>query len=305
MENNSKKLVGRFAPSPSGRMHLGNIFAALMSYISAKKVGGQWIVRIEDLDKERCRPEYADDILRDLEWLGLLWDSAVVRQSERDDLYLASFNMLKEKSLLYPCFCTRADLLSSSAPHAADGIRIYPGTCRNLKTFEIGELQKNRRPAWRIRVSGTDEFTDGHYGRQRANLASDVGDFIVRRADGNFAYQLAVCVDDSAQGVSQVVRARDLLSSAHQQRFLYQNLGLSAPQFSHIPLILSPDGRRLSKRDKDCSMAFLRERFSAEEIIGKLMFLSGFLKENRPVTISDSLSLFSWEKLVKEDIVLQ
>ena len=321
---------GRFAPSPSGRMHLGNIYAALISWLSAKKDGGSWLLRIEDLDRQRCKREYADQLMDDLLWLGLKWDEGPTPagnacnaknecaarnergaapqsffQSERDSIYQKYFRALEERGLVYDCFCRRADLLASSAPHANDGTPIYAGTCRNLSPADRERLLKERSPAKRIRLPDRESiFIDGHYGQQKLNLARDAGDFIIRRADGNFSYQLAVTVDDALMGVTQVARGRDLLASTHQQLFLYEALGLAAPQFYHFPLLVNKEGRRLSKRDKDTDMGYLRTRFSPQEIIGKLMFLCGMSPAYKPMDLQEAAAIFVWNKLPRKDIVV-
>lgn len=299
---------------------MGNIYAALISWLSVKKDGGSWLLRIEDLDKQRCKREWADFLMDDLLWLGLEWDEGPGKkslkdknraaaksyyQSERDSIYKKYFRALEELGLVYDCFCRRADLLAASAPHANDGTPIYAGTCRNLSPADRERLLKERSPAKRIRLPDRESiFVDGHYGPQKCKLARDTGDFIIRRADGNFSYQLAVTVDDALMGVTQVARGRDLLASTHQQLFLYEALGLAAPQFYHFPLLVDKEGRRLSKRDKDLDMGYLRTRFSPQEIIGKLMRLCGFLNRDDELTLSDALELFDWEQLPKRDIVL-
>ncbi len=262
-------------------------------------------MRIEDLDRQRCKREYADQLMDDLLWLGLEWDEGPVFQSERDEIYQKYFSALEERGLVYDCFCRRADLLAASAPHASDGTPIYAGTCRDLSAADRERLLKERSPAKRIHLPNRESiFVDGHYGQQKCNLARDCGDFILRRADGNFSYQLAVTVDDALMGVTQVARGRDLLASTHQQLFLYEALGLAAPQFLHFPLLVDKEGRRLSKRDKDLDMGYLRTRFLPQEIIGKLMRLCGFLNHDDELELSDALEIFSWEKLPKRDIVL-
>ena len=335
---------GRFAPSPSGRMHLGNIYAALISWLSAKKDGGAWLLRIEDLDRQRCKREWADQLMDDLLWLGLEWDEGPGKscvqgqnraanegqaktaggaarnlqdqnratfsdssyyQSERDAIYQKYFRALEERGLVYDCFCRRADLLAASAPHASDGTPIYAGTCRNLSPADRERLLKEHSPAKRIRLPDRESaFDDDHYGQQKCNLARDCGDFILRRADGNFSYQLAVTVDDALMGVTQVARGRDLLASTHQQLFLYDALGLAAPRFFHFPLLVDKEGRRLSKRDKDLDMGYLRASFTPQKIIGKLMRLCGFLNRDDALNLSDALELFDWERFPKRDIVL-
>jgi glutamyl-tRNA synthetase len=286
-------------------MHLGNIYAALISWLSVKKDGGQWLLRIEDLDRQRCKREYADQLMDDLLWLGLDWDEGPVFQSERDEIYQKYFSALEERGLVYDCFCRRADLLASSAPHANDGTPIYAGTCRNLSPADRERLLKEREPAKRIRLPDRESiFVDGHYGPQKCKLARDAGDFILRRADGNFSYQLAVTVDDALMGVTQVARGRDLLASTHQQLFLYDALGLQKPQFLHFPLLVDKEGRRLSKRDKDLDIGYLRTRFAPQEIIGKLMFLCGMSPSCKPMDLQEAAAIFAWNKLPQEDIVV-
>ena len=308
-------MKGRFAPSPSGRMHLGNVYSALLSYLSAKKSGGEWILRIEDLDRQRCKKEYSAQLLDDLLWLGLKWDnfssdstfpglSDEFFQSNRDTFYLKSFDLLSEKGLVYDCFCRRADLLASSAPHASDGRAVYSGKCRKLSENEKSILYKTRSPAKRLIVEDRNaSFTDGHFGLQICSLASDCGDFIIRRADGNFSYQLAVVVDDALMGVDEVVRGRDLISSTFEQLYLYEKLDFNrAPTFYHLPLLVSEDGRRLSKRDKDSDMGFLRENYSSEFLIGKILFLCGCIEKEEKLSLSEAVSAFDWKKVKKEDI---
>ena len=184
------KTVGRFAPSPSGRMHLGNVFSAMMAWLSVRSAGGEMVLRIEDLDPDRCRPEYAEQLKRDLAWLGLDWDREQMPQSRRTEAYRAQFARLEAMGLVYPCYCTRSELHAASAPHASDGNVIYAGTCRTLTPAERAE--KTRRPAWRLRVPDRDTaFRDGVQGLYHENLAHDCGDFIIRRSDGVYAYQLA------------------------------------------------------------------------------------------------------------------
>lgn len=297
-------IKGRFAPSPSGRMHLGNVYTALMSWLLAKSKGGEWVLRIEDLDRQRCKKEFADLIMEDLSWLGLEWDEKpVVFQSARTEIYLRHLEILKSRGGVYPCFCRRADLMASSAPHASDGTPVYSGTCRNLLPQEIQNKLKTQNPALRVHVPDTESrFTDAHYGEQRCNLQKDCGDFILCRADGNVSYQLAVVVDDALMGVTQVVRGNDLLPSTHQQIFLYGALGFTPPEFFHIPMLLSHDGKRLSKRDSSLSMQELRKNFSAAQLIGKIMRLTGFLEKEISLTPFQALEFFSEEKLPHKDI---
>ena len=223
--------TGRYAPSPSGRMHLGNLMCCLLAWLSAKSKGGQVLLRIEDLDTQRCPRSYADAIVDDLAWLGLAADGPTppIYQSDRSEIYQRYFDELSRRGLVYPCFCSRSQLHAASAPHRSDGQVIYAGTCRGLTPAEIAERSKTRAPAWRVQVP--DEviaFEDGHMGHYEENLARDCGDFFLRRADGVFAYQLAVVVDDALMGVDEVVRGSDLLSSTPRQLWLYRELGQSA-----------------------------------------------------------------------------
>lgn len=307
--------IGRFAPSPSGRMHLGNIFAALMSYASAKSKGGKWILRIEDLDRQRCRPEYSQQIVDDLLWLGLTPDEGPGSaaggphgpyfQSLRDDIYAETFDRLQKAGLVYECFCRRQDLTASSAPHASDGHTIYARTCLNLAEAQKAELRLTRKPAWRILLPDeVSTFTDGHYGPQTANLAADRGDFYVRRSDGNFAYQLAVIVDDAMMGVNEVVRGRDLLPASHEQTFLLRSLGFEAPSYCHFPLLLSPDGARLSKRDRSLAMDRIREKLKPGELIGLMAWLVGLQPHWSPMTIDNFVASFNWDLIPREDITV-
>ena len=299
--------AGRYAPSPSGRMHLGNLMCCLLAWLSAKSKGGQVLLRIEDLDAVRCPRVYADAIMDDLAWLGLAADgpTPTVYQSERSAIYQQYYDILLKKGLVYPCFCSRSQLHAASAPHRSDGQVVYAGTCRGLSAEEVARRSLMRAPAFRVRVPDEEiAFTDGHLGRYAENLARDCGDFYLRRADGVFAYQLAVVVDDALMGVTEVVRGSDLLSSTPRQLWLYRELGLTAPQFYHLPLLLAPDGRRLSKRDGDQSLENLRARYTPQEIIGKLAYVCGLQDTPAPAAPQELISGFSWDKVPKQDILL-
>lgn len=300
MEQN---IVGRFAPTPSGRMHLGNVFAALMAYLAAKSRGGTVLLRIEDLDAQRTKPEYTEILLDDLNWLGLSFDGQTQPQSQRSHIYQKYLDILHDKDLLYPCYCTRAQLHSVNAPHQSDGTYIYPGTCRNLTETEKAAFQ--RAPAWRLKVPDrTIHVHDLLQGDYSENLARDCGDFILCRGDGAFVYQLAVTVDDGESGVNQVVRGVDLLSSCPRQMYLQELLGFPQPEYGHIPLLVAPDGRRLSKRDKDMDLGFLRGRFTAPEILGILAQASGLIDRPEPVSARELIGEFSWKKVGKHPICL-
>ena len=294
-------VVGRFAPSPSGRMHLGNIFAALLAWVSARAAGGEFVLRIEDLDPERSHAEYADAIRDDLRWLGLQWDREMPLQSTRTPVYAEFFVRLRAMGLLYPCFCSRSELHAASAPHASDGSLLYAGTCRGLTDAQV--KAQNRPPAWRIRVP--EECVachDGVYGEVSQNLQRECGDFILRRSDGVYAYQLAVVCDDALGGITQVVRGRDLLSSTPRQIWLCRMLGFEPPEYYHVPLLIAPDGRRLSKRERDLDLSRLRERFRPEALIGRLAFLSGLVPLQEPISAAELAQEFSWENLCRHDI---
>lgn len=300
-------ITGRYAPSPSGRMHLGNLLCCLLAWLSAKSKGGQVLLRIEDLDTQRCPRHFADAIMDDLAWLGLAADGPEppVYQSERAEIYQHYYDMLDRRGLVYPCFCSRSQLHAADAPHRSDGNVVYAGTCRNLTPEEIVLRTARRKPAWRVMVPDeTISFVDGHMGPYAENLAQDCGDFYLRRADGVFAYQLAVVVDDALMGVTEVVRGSDLLSSTPRQLWLYRELGLTPPTFYHLPLLLAPDGRRLSKRDGDQSLENLRAKYTAEEIVGRLAYVYGLQPEPAPRTPESLVTDFSWENVPKEDICL-
>ena len=391
---------GRFAPSPTGRMHLGNVFCALLSWLSAKSKGGEWVLRIEDLDPQRSREEYALQLMDDLQWLGLPWDGEPVWQSQRGHIYEEYLLRLTEMGLTYPCHCTRADIMATQAPHETDGRVVYKGTCRpraidardaigaidaigsidsTIRTVPAttlpppvplsqwdaehrsgGGMPPPRSPltvtpaTTRLIVPDcTIPFTDGHYGPHPLNLAEHCGDYIVRRKDGAWAYQLAVVVDDALMGITEIVRGRDLLLSSPQQIHLRELLfgeqktengtdagsenrskiyfdyaeqqggkdheaGLKRKNnsltvhhspltvnFFHHPLLCNAEGQRLCKRDKSMDLAYLRDKgTTARDIIGLLAHLAGLTNTPAPITPTELLPLFSWDKVPTEDIML-
>ena len=244
-----RQVVGRFAPSPTGPLHFGSLVAAVGSWLLAKKEGGRWIVRMEDLDTPRVVTGSADEILHALERYGLEWDGEVVYQSQRISHYEEALQRLVQANAVFPCGCSRADLeRAASAPASSDPVegeaRIYPGSCRH-------GLPPGRTPrAIRFRAPNeVIEFDDRVMGKQGENIATVTGDFVIRRADGVFAYQLAVVVDDALQGVTEVVRGGDLLSSTPRQIALQRALGYPTPSYAHLPLIVGADGKKLGKRD--------------------------------------------------------
>ena len=281
-------------------MHLGNVLAALLSWLSAKQQGGLWRLRIEDLDPQRSRREYADGLMRDLEWLGLTWDGEVVWQSHRTEIYEQYLQKLQ--GLTYPCTCTRNEILAAQAPHESDGRIVYPGTCRPKNLYTLHLTPNTNKAATRLIVPDEHiQYTDRVYGLQSVNLATHCGDFIVRRSDGVFAYQLAVVVDDAEMGVTEIVRGRDLLLSAAQQLYLYRLLGFPEPQFCHHPLLINEAGQRLCKRDHALALSELRQHHSAPEIIGLLAHTMGLTPTRESLTPEQLLPLFKWSKIPPED----
>lgn len=232
--------IGRFAPSPSGPLHFGSLVAALGSCLDARHHGGKWLLRIEDVDTPRTVPGAADAILATLERFGFAWDGEVVWQSRRAEAYHAAFEQLKRSGAVFPCACTRREMADSAL--ARDGSRRYPGTCRD------GLPPGRSARAWRVRAEGVIRFDDAVQGPQQEDLARDVGDYVVLRADGLFAYQLAVVVDDAAAGITHVVRGADLLDSSARQIHLQQLLGVVQPTYAHLPVATNDAGEKLSKQ---------------------------------------------------------
>ena len=299
-----RKPVGRFAPTPSGRMHLGNVFAALIAWLSVRSQGGFFVLRMEDLDTQRTSEEFAQVLRQDLRWLGLDWDVETEPQSRRGAVYDRYFERLTDMGLLYPCYCTRSQLHSVNAPHLSDGTYVYTGTCRNLT-----EAQRNafgRTPAWRVKVPEklwvVEDRVQGIY---RENLATDCGDFVVRRADGVYVYQLAVTVDDGEAGVTEVVRGMDLLSSAPRQMYLQELFGFDHPAYGHVPMLMAPDGRRLSKRDKDMDLGYLQQHTTPEQLLGLLAWASGLIEKREAISAKELAGEFCWKNMKQTDIFLE
>ena len=295
-----QKVIGRFAPTPSGRMHLGNVFAALIAWLSVRSQKGDLVLRMEDLDTQRTSGNFAQLLRSDLRWLGLNWDEETAPQSQRGAVYDRYFEKLADLGLLYPCYCTRGQLHSVNAPHLSDGTYVYPGTCRNRTDIPAG-----RKPAWRVMVPDRLwRLSDLCQGDYSLNLYTDCGDMVVRRADGVYVYQLAVTVDDGEAGVTEVVRGMDLLSSAPRQMYLQELLGFPHPVYGHVPMLLAPDGRRLSKRDRDLDLGILRQNIRPEALIGNLAFAAGLLEKNAPISAAELAGEFRWEKLKGDAIHL-
>lgn len=298
-------VVGRFAPTPSGRLHLGNVLCAMLAYLSARSQGGRFLLRIEDLDVPRCPRSLAAQAIEDLTWLGFTWDETPLWQSERTAVYEQYLAQLTRQGLVYPCFCTRAQLHSVAAPNLGDTQFIYPGTCAQLTPEEAAERAKVRTPAMRLRVPDREiTFMDGLFGLQCENPARDCGDFVLRRSDGLFGYQLAVVVDDALSGVTEVVRGRDILSSTPRQIFLLEQLGFETPRYIHIPLLTDHAGRRLAKRDKDLDLTALSRRFTPAQVLGALACACGLVPENAPYTLEQLIPLFDWRRVKRDDLRL-
>jgi glutamyl-tRNA synthetase len=302
---------GRYAPSPTGELHLGNLRTALLAWLCARSAGGALVLRIEDLDQPRTRPGSAAHIMSDLRWLGLNWDEGPdvggplgpYVQSARDALYAAALARLRDRGLLYPCYCTRAELARmASAPHGAgdEGSR-YPGTCRDLSADERRARETaGQRPSLRLRVpDAIVRFEDAIAGAQEQGVARTVGDFVVRRSDGLVAYQLAVVVDDALMGITQVLRGADLLSSTARQLVLYDALGWRRPaQYVHVPLALGPDGTRLAKREAAEGLQMLRERGKRrEDVLGALAASVGLWPAGEAAALDDLLGAFEVRRL--------
>jgi glutamyl-tRNA synthetase len=303
-----KHYVGRFAPSPSGRMHLGNLYAGLLAWLRAKSQGGQILLRIEDLDPLRCPKAFARQIIADLQWLGLPFDNedAIVWQSDRSRIYQRYAEKLQAAGLTYPCFCSRAEIHAAAAPHASDGRAIYPGTCRHLTAAQLQQKLLERSPALRVMVpDALWSVTDQHYGECALNLARDWGDAIIRRSDGVWAYQLAMTVDDGLMGVTEIVRGQDLLSSAPLQKYLFTTLGFPVPDFFHLPLLINSQGERLAKRDLAADMSTVQAKFPRpQQVIGYLGYLAGQLDKPEALTAAELATVFDPAKLPVQDIVV-
>lgn len=272
----------RFAPSPTGDLHLGGAWTALASWVWARRAGGEFVVRVEDLDPARTVDGSEARILEDLRWLGLDWDGPLIRQSDRSAFYESALGTLFRDDLVYPCDCSRAEIArAASAPHGGEEV-VYPGTCRDR---DRGRGMR-RTPSLRVRVPDeTIAFDDLVAGRFEQNLARDVGDFVVRRGDGAFAYQLAVVLDDVASQVSVVVRGADLVASTPRQIWLARALGADAPRYAHVPLVVAPDGARLEKRTFSPAVRALRAAGMAPEcVVGELAFGLGLAEAPEPIT---------------------
>jgi glutamyl-tRNA synthetase len=300
-------VVGRFAPSPSGEIHLGNARTALLAWLDTRARGGRMLLRIEDLDRDRCKPALADGIRRDMEWLGLDWDAETPPQSTRDPSYAAALDALSRRGEVYECFCTRRELAVASAPHGPDAERRYPGTCRTLDAAgRAAQLAAGRRPALRVRMSGEPvEVADRLHGPLVQRVGEAVGDIVVRRSDGLFAYQLAVVVDDATDGVTDVVRGDDLLWSTPRQVALQRMLGLETPAYAHVPLVLGPDGARLAKRHGAVTIAGMRDAgVASADIVGRLAASAGLVDEGTPAMPEELVAGFDLTRVDRGPAIL-
>ena len=320
--------LSRLAPSPSGRIHLGNIFSFLLTWADARSRADKIVFRMDDLD-ERCQnKEVQQTLIDDLRWLGIEWDGRVVYQSERVDIYQDAFDALSRKNLLYPCFCSRASLHAASAPHASDGTPIYAGTCKELTPEQVRVLSGERNPAWRAMVPDMIfRFTDDVFGAFSQNLKTECGDFIIRRSDGVFAYQLASAVDDAQMGVTRIMRGCDLLASTPRQLWLVGEIGardkftacekdarLEFSQheigardllterfaFAHLPMLVNEKGQRLAKRDKSLDLGVMRAQgITASQLRGKVAWLAGFIDEQSELTAEEFVGVYNVYSLKK------
>lgn len=309
---------GRFAPTPSGELHIGNARTALLAWLHMRSVGGHIVFRLEDIDVARSRREFAERIMLDLRWLGLDWDEgpdiggphAPYEQSKRGELYAEALSLLERAGRVYPCYCSRAELAAiASAPHglASEG-PAYPGTCRTLdkRQREVRSLRK--QPSLRFAVDERRrdiELCDGVMGEQRF-CAQAGGDFVVKRADGVIAYQLAVVVDDAAMGITDVLRGADLLDSTPRQWLLYEALDYQPPQFAHAPLVAGTDGERLSKRHGSISIASLRRAgVSRQRIVGYLAYTCGLIGQPESLEAAELIAAFDLSRIPRTTVVLE
>ena len=304
---------GRFAPTPSGNMHVGNALCYLLAWLSARSQGGGVVLRFEDTDLLRMSPSAVEQTFSDLLWLGLDWDEGPA-PDERDGPYFQScrtavydeyFRALEQRGAVYPCFCSRKDVRLAAAPHAEDRAALYPGTCRCLSAEQAAALMKKRKPAWRLRLEDEEiSFSDALRGEFSCAVLREYGDFPIRRADGVYCYQFTVALDDALMGVNEVVRSRDLLSSAPWQVYVQRLFGFEPPRFLHIPLLLDEDGRRMAKRDFSLSLRRIREHYSVEETVGRLAFLAGLRESPAPCAAAELIGAFDPARLPLEDIVM-
>jgi glutamyl-tRNA synthetase len=297
-------VVTRLAPSPTGSQHLGNARTYLISWLFARASDGRVLLRIEDIDSPRVKPQAAKEAIDDLRWLGLDWDGEPVTQTLRLPLYEAALEKIKAAELVYPCTCTRSDIeRAASAPHPEGAEPPYPGTCSARCVADAATI--DRSYAWRFRVNDTPQFEDVFLGRVNLDLRRDGGDFVVWKLAGSPAYQLAVVVDDAATGVTHVIRGDDLVSSTPRQLLLYQALGLRPPRFAHLPLVVGADGRRLAKRHGDTRLSAMRQAgVTPDRIVGMLAWSCGWLNSPTSIMPRDLISRFDLATIPRQPFVL-
>ena len=305
-------LTGRLAPSPTGAQHVGNARTYLIAWLSARSRGGRIVLRIEDIDSPRVKPGAAEQACLDLQWLGLDWNEGPVVQTERLPLYHEALARLQARELVYPCTCTRSDVeRAASAPHAEHEGPVYPGTCAGRTVADAATLG-DRLFCWRFRVPAqTPSFVDGYRGPTHIDLRTVGGDFVVWKsprpgtAISTPAYQLAVVVDDAAQGVTEVVRGDDLVPSTPRQLLLYEALGLPPPVFVHVSLVVGPDGRRLAKRHGDTRLSALRDAgVRSEMLLGLLAWSCGWICQIEPIEARALLPFFRLDTIPRQPFVL-
>jgi len=295
------------APSPTGAQHVGNARTYLVAWLSARSSAGSVRLRIEDIDSPRIKPGAAEEALDDLRWLGLDWDGDIITQTERLPFYEAALDKLKERELVYPCTCTRGDIASAaSAPHAEHEAPAYPGTCAHRRAGDAPAVAREGKAfAWRFRVTETPAYFDLFRGDQTVDLAQIGGDFIVWKSAGTPAYQLAVVIDDAAMEITEVIRGDDLVPSTPRQLLLYRALGLAAPAFAHIPLVVGEDGRRLAKRHGDPRLSALRAAgVKPEALVGLLAWSCGWIPRPEPIAARELVHLLCLEAIPPAPFVL-
>jgi len=302
-------VVGRLAPSPTGAQHVGNARTYLIAWLSGRSQGGRVLLRMEDIDSPRIKPGAADQACEDLAWLGLDWDEEPIVQTERLPVYQAALEDLQKRELVYPCTCSRSDVeRAASAPHGegpGTSEIPYPGTCAGRKAAEAAALG-NKLFAWRFRAGPEPvSFQDGYLGLVTLKPKELGGDFVVWKSAGTPAYQLAVAVDDAAMGVTEVIRGDDLVPSTPRQLLLYQALHLTPPAFTHVPLVVGSDGRRLAKRHGDTRLATLRAAgVRPESLLGLLAWSCGWMQTIEPMTAQELLPLFRLSTIPKQPFIL-